>query len=117
MGIDASVVIPTFRRPGLLGEAVRSALAQSAVVDLEVIVVDDSAEGSARSEIESLANATVKWVQMRPRSGGRPNRVPPRGSTLRPRATFSSLSGANPAGRGASPSLSRGREGSLPTGR
>jgi len=75
MGIDVSVVIPTFRRPGLLGEAVRSALAQSAVVDLEVIVVDDSAEGSARSEIESLANATVKWVQMRPPSGGRPSLV------------------------------------------
>ena len=44
--LDVSVVIPTFRRPALLREAIASVRAQSGVA-VELIVVDDSPEGSA----------------------------------------------------------------------
>jgi glycosyltransferase involved in cell wall biosynthesis len=45
MAAEISVVIPTFRRPKLLRDAIESVLAQN--VQVEIIVVDDSPEGSA----------------------------------------------------------------------
>ncbi|HEY6947849.1 MAG TPA: glycosyltransferase family 2 protein [Gemmatimonadales bacterium] len=68
---DVSVVVPTFRRPRLLGEAVRSALSQQDV-GLEVLVVDDSPEGSAQAEVDSLADPRVRYRRMERPSGGRP---------------------------------------------
>ena len=66
-----SVVIPTFRRLGPLREAIDSALAQEGV-DVEVIVVDDSPEGSARDMVLGLGDSRVRFEQPPTPSGGRP---------------------------------------------
>ena len=71
---DVSVVISTFRRPRQLVEALGSALAQLDV-DLEVVVVDDSPEGSARSAVEGVGDPRVRYLQMPAPSGGKPSRV------------------------------------------
>jgi glycosyltransferase involved in cell wall biosynthesis len=69
--IDVSVVIPTFRRPVMLAEAIASVLQQEQV-SLEVIVVDDSPEGSAREVVERQGDARVGYFRHDPPSGGRP---------------------------------------------
>jgi glycosyltransferase involved in cell wall biosynthesis len=69
--MDLSVVVPTFRRPRLLAEAITSALAQRDVAT-EVIVVDDSPEGSAREVVQSLADERVIYLQREVPSRGRP---------------------------------------------
>jgi glycosyltransferase involved in cell wall biosynthesis len=69
--IDVSVVIPTFRRRELLLEAVRSALRQTGV-SVEVIVVDDSPEGSARAAVQALNDKRVRYFQSATPSGGKP---------------------------------------------
>jgi len=66
-----SVVIPTFRRHGPLREAIESALAQEGV-DVEVIVVDDSPEGSAREVVDAIGGPRVRFEQPPAPSGGRP---------------------------------------------
>lgn len=65
-----SVVVPTFRRPIFLAEALRSVLDQPEVG--EVIVVDDSPEGSAAATVEALADARLRYFKMAEPSGGRP---------------------------------------------
>ena len=62
-----SVVVPTFRRPAFLAEAVESALRQPET--LEVLVVDDSPEGSA---CETAAALGVRYLKMDVPSGGKP---------------------------------------------
>jgi glycosyltransferase involved in cell wall biosynthesis len=74
MNPELSVVVATFRRPTELVEAVRSALAQKDV-RIEVLVVDDSPEGSARAAIERLGDRRVRYLKMPWPSGGRPSRV------------------------------------------
>jgi glycosyltransferase involved in cell wall biosynthesis len=69
--IDVTVIVPTFRRPHQLVEAVRSALAQKGVA-LEVHVVDDSPEGSAREAVESVEDARLAYAKRAEPSGGRP---------------------------------------------
>ncbi|WP_423875429.1 glycosyltransferase family 2 protein [Bradyrhizobium sp.] len=69
MPAEISVVIPTFRRPLLLKQAIESALAQH--VPVEVIVVDDSPERSADPVVPSP-------------SGGWPSRVRNLGCPTRP---------------------------------
>jgi len=69
--IDVSVVIPTFRRHELLLEAIQSALRQKDV-SVEVIVVDDSPEGSARAAVEALNDKRVRYFQSAIPSGGKP---------------------------------------------
>jgi glycosyltransferase involved in cell wall biosynthesis len=71
---DVTVVVPTFRRPAQLLEAVRSALDQEGVL-VEVRVVDDSPEGSAREAIESLHDARVIYTKRATPSLGRPGIV------------------------------------------
>jgi GT2 family glycosyltransferase len=71
MLIDVSIVIPTCRRPAQLLEAVRSALAQESV-GVEVVVVDDSPEGSAQDAVESIGAPYVTYVKRAEPSGGRP---------------------------------------------
>jgi glycosyltransferase involved in cell wall biosynthesis len=66
-----SVVIPTFRRLGPLREAIESALGQTGV-DVEVIVVDDSPEGSAREMVLGMGDSRVRYEQPPTPSGGRP---------------------------------------------
>ncbi|HVE85403.1 MAG TPA: glycosyltransferase [Myxococcales bacterium] len=74
MGIDVSVVIPTFRRPAQLGEAIRSALAQEGV-SVEVHVNDDSPEGSGAAAVEAIADPRVHYQKMEVPTGGSPSRV------------------------------------------
>jgi glycosyltransferase involved in cell wall biosynthesis len=74
MNIDVSVIVPTFRRPGPLAEAVESALAQQGVT-LEVSVRDDSPERSGRPVIETFKDDRVRYSVHEPPSGGRPAKV------------------------------------------
>jgi glycosyltransferase involved in cell wall biosynthesis len=77
---DFSVVIPTFRRRELLLEAIQSVLKQDGVT-VEVIVVDDSPEGSAREAVESLKDSRVRYFQSETPSGGKPALVRNHGAT------------------------------------
>jgi glycosyltransferase involved in cell wall biosynthesis len=70
-GIDVTTIVPTFRRPTQLLEAVRSALSQEGVA-LEVRVIDDSPEGSAREAIEGLRDPRVTYSKRPIPSFGRP---------------------------------------------
>jgi glycosyltransferase involved in cell wall biosynthesis len=72
--VDVSVVIPTFRRPQVLPESIRSALGQRGV-SLEVIVVDDSPEGSAAAVVQSIDDPRVTYLKNPDPSGGVPSRV------------------------------------------
>lgn len=74
MEIDFSVVIPTFRRPELLAEALASVLRQRDVT-LEIIVVDDSPEGSAEHLVKGMADARIKYLKNPHPSGGVPSAV------------------------------------------
>ena len=72
--VDVSVVIPTYRRENLVGQAVRSALEQQGVV-VEVIVMDDAPGATARAAVTSIGDARVTYVARPEPSGGRPARV------------------------------------------
>jgi len=72
--IDFSVVVPTFRRPRELGEALHSVLDQDGVT-LEIFVIDDSPEGSARDTVVSLGDSRVVYVQNPLPTGGVPSVV------------------------------------------
>jgi hypothetical protein len=76
--IDVSVIIPTFHREAQLLEAVGSVLAQKGV-KIELIVVDDSPEGSARSAVASVPDPRVQYVLRPEPSKGRPALVNPIG--------------------------------------
>jgi len=69
---DLSVVIPTFRRPALLVEAIQSALGNSTDVDVEIIVMDDSPEEASRDCVTGLADPRIRYELNRPVSGGKP---------------------------------------------
>jgi glycosyltransferase involved in cell wall biosynthesis len=69
--IDFSAVIPTFRRPVELGEALRSVLSQEDVV-VEAIVVDDSPEGSAREVVDSFGDRRITYLKNPEPTGGNP---------------------------------------------
>jgi glycosyltransferase involved in cell wall biosynthesis len=73
MSTDFSVIIPTFRRPEPLREAIASALGQ-AEVSVEVIVVDDSPEASARRVVEAFGGR-ARYLKNPAPSGGRPSIV------------------------------------------
>lgn len=74
MSIDFSVVIPTFRRPQQLSESILSALRQHGVT-LEIVVVDDSPEGSGAAVVEAIGDARVTYLKNPHPSGGVPSRV------------------------------------------
>jgi GT2 family glycosyltransferase len=71
MSADVSTVVPTFRRPRELVEAIKSALAQEGVT-VDVLVVDDSPEGSAKDVVTGLGDARVTYMQTSTPSGGNP---------------------------------------------
>jgi glycosyltransferase involved in cell wall biosynthesis len=72
--VDISVITPTFRRPKELVEAIRSVLGQSGFA-IEMRVVDDSPEGSARAAVERVADARVQYIRREFPTGGNPARV------------------------------------------
>jgi glycosyltransferase involved in cell wall biosynthesis len=74
MSVDVSVIIPTFRRPELLKETVRSALSQERV-EVEVFVVDDSPEGSAEKAVAELNDPRVTYRKNPSPTGGKPGVV------------------------------------------
>jgi glycosyltransferase involved in cell wall biosynthesis len=74
MDVDVSVVIPTYRRERLVVEAITSACSQRGV-DVEVIVVDDSPEGSAGDAVRSMNDPRIRYVHRATPSGGRPGAV------------------------------------------
>jgi glycosyltransferase involved in cell wall biosynthesis len=65
-----SVVVPTYRRPHLVGRAIASVLAQSHP-DFELLVVDDGADAATRRAVEEGAagDARVRYLA-RERRGG-----------------------------------------------
>ena len=69
-GIDVSVVIPTFHRERQVVEAIGSVLAQNSV-SIEVLVLDDSREGSAFDAVRSSAGSAFpcQAVANRPKAG------------------------------------------------
>jgi len=66
-----SVIIPTFRRPAQLRAAAESVLSQRDV-EIEIIIVDDSPERSARNVADSLMDIRVKYIANAKPSGGIP---------------------------------------------
>jgi glycosyltransferase involved in cell wall biosynthesis len=68
---DVSVITPTFRREKLVVEAIQSALSQEGV-SVEVIVLDDSPEGSARAAVEGMGDPRVRYQKGETPTGGRP---------------------------------------------
>jgi hypothetical protein len=71
--IDVSVITPTFRREREVVESVRSALGQARHgVSVEVIVLDDSPEGSAREGVEGIGDPRVRYLKREIPSKGRP---------------------------------------------
>jgi glycosyltransferase involved in cell wall biosynthesis len=67
-------VIPTFRRPELLAEALASVLGQTGVT-LEVLVVDDCPDGSARAIVEAVSDPRVAYIRNPRPTGGKPSIV------------------------------------------
>lgn len=74
MAVDFSVVIPTFRRPKQLREAMLSALEQNGV-SVEIIVVDDSPEASAEEVTKELCDVRVTYLKDPKPTGGIPSIV------------------------------------------
>lgn len=73
MSADFSVVVPTFRRPKALAEALSSVLDQKGAT-IEIIVVDDCPDGSAR-EVAEAAGRCVRYLQNPRPTGGVPSVV------------------------------------------
>lgn len=69
--LDVTVITPTFRREREVLESVQSALGQEGV-SMEVLVIDDAPEGSARAGVENLCDARVHYSQCASPSGGKP---------------------------------------------
>ncbi len=72
--IDLSVVMPTYRRPVLLQDALSSVLEQRDV-SLEVLVVDDCPQGSAAAVVAAVGDPRVRYVRNPQPSQGRPAAV------------------------------------------
>jgi GT2 family glycosyltransferase len=69
MAADVSVIIPTCRRPSELSEALGSVLSQKNTY-LEVVVVDDSPDRSAKKVVDSFADPRVRYEPNPNPSGG-----------------------------------------------
>ena len=74
MTADISVVVPTFHREQQLAEALASVLGQSGA-RIEVFVVDDSLEGSARSVVHAARDKRLHYLRNPYPSGGNPSVV------------------------------------------
>lgn len=56
-----TVVIPTYKRPHLVVQAIGSVLSQT-VIDVEILVVDDCSQDETRVVIEAIADSRVRYV-------------------------------------------------------
>ena len=74
MSVEFSVVIPTFRRPRKLIEAISSALCQDGAI-IEVVVIDDSPEGSAESAVKGISDSRITYLKNPKPTGGVPSVV------------------------------------------
>ena len=74
MGTDFSVIIPTYRRPRELEEAIGSVLEQRGVA-VEIIVIDDSPEGSALRVVDGIRDTRVTLLRNTSPTGGMPSAV------------------------------------------
>ena len=59
-----SVITPTYNRPELLEQAIRSMLAQT-FGDFEMLVVDDGSQVSAQAVVEGFGDARVRYIRQR----------------------------------------------------
>jgi len=71
---EFSIVIPTFRRPAQLRQALESIAAQGNI-NLEVFVVDDSPEYSAYEIVDKFADARVTYIRNPKPTNGVPSLV------------------------------------------
>jgi glycosyltransferase involved in cell wall biosynthesis len=67
---SVSTVIPTYRRPHQLAEAISSVLDQPLHGD--ILVVDDCPDGSAQAVVEKFSPQIVRYTKHEPPSRGRP---------------------------------------------
>jgi len=74
MPIDVSVIIPTFRRPRELREALDSIRSQIGT-EWEAIVIDDSPEAGAREIVESFNDPRIRYIMNPTPTKGFPSRV------------------------------------------
>jgi glycosyltransferase involved in cell wall biosynthesis len=74
VAIDFSVVIPTFRRPNVLIEALASVLRQREST-VEIFVIDDSPEGSAEEAVRGLQDSRIVYLKNPNPTGGFPSVV------------------------------------------
>jgi GT2 family glycosyltransferase len=74
MPVEFSTIIPTYRRPAQLLEAMTSVLAQVEAT-VEIIVIDDSPEGSARAVTDRLNDPRVTYLKNPKPTGGIPSVV------------------------------------------
>ena len=74
MAIDFSVIIPTFRRPSELVEAISSVLRQHGAT-IEIYVIDDSPEGSAEEAVRGLSDTRITYLKNPNPTGGVPSVV------------------------------------------
>jgi glycosyltransferase involved in cell wall biosynthesis len=74
MPTDISVVIPTFRRPELLKETLSSVFGQTGAT-VDVLIIDDCPDGSARAVVEALGDPRVVYFKNPQPTGGFPSIV------------------------------------------
>jgi GT2 family glycosyltransferase len=74
VSIDFSVIIPTFRRPSELIEAISSVLRQHDVT-IEIFVIDDSPEGSAAEAVKGISDPRLSYLKNPNPTGGVPSVV------------------------------------------
>lgn len=64
-----SVIIPVYNRPVLVREAIDSALANAAVLPLEILVVDDASTDDTWASLQSYSDPRLRLLRMERNSG------------------------------------------------
>jgi glycosyltransferase involved in cell wall biosynthesis len=60
--MKASILIPTFNRAYIIGDAIKSALAQT-FRDFEIVIVDDGSSDNTREIVERFQDERIRYVQ------------------------------------------------------
>jgi glycosyltransferase involved in cell wall biosynthesis len=69
--VDLSVIIPTYRRPEYLAEALQKLL-EVASLSIEIVVIDDSADAEGQEVVSALRDERVTYFRRDIPSNGRP---------------------------------------------